>query len=116
MKHQYKRRKIDEAKEIAQAEFKKRAKQKLSEVSIREIRDGQAVKTTGSPCSDWESVTGFVPKIQDYYQVTLCRPSNACPWVDKIYVRILVPRNRNDNQVYFQWEPAVPEYDGPYFE
>lgn len=51
-----------------------------------------------------------------FYGVEVYRPSDQCPYVEKVFVRMLVPRDRATDSVHFIWRPVVPPYTGRYFE
>lgn len=113
--HQYKRRTWDEALELAKAAFRSCATDHLSPAEIDELRAHGTV-TGLSAHEGWEAIIGHRPDMRDYYEVELYQPSDKCPYVEKVFVRMLVPRDRSSDTVHFIWRPIVPPYDGPYFE
>jgi uncharacterized protein YciU (UPF0263 family) len=61
-------------------------------------------------------VLGTAPNRHAFYGVEIYRPSDQCPYVEKVFVRMLVPRDRSTDTVHFIWRPVLPPYTGPYFE
>lgn len=114
MAHQYARRTFDEAVELAKAAFRATAEQNLSAADLEELQRFGA-KTGGTPKDGWNEVLGHEPMEKDYYEVELYKPSEERPYVSRIYVRMLVPRNRSSTDIHFKWLPPVPSYTGPYF-
>ena len=114
MVSKYKRLTLDEARAVAQAFFKANATANLPAEVLEEMSKG-ALETSGSISTDWEEVVGFIPDERGYYEFELYKPSPICPYVEKIYVRILVSRNRDDQMCLAMWMPDVEPYDGPYF-
>ena len=114
MKHNYKRRTLDEATELAQEKFKASVLNHLSSEEVEEFRSS-CLMTSGNPSEIWESVLGEQPDIRMYYEIELYKPSDTCPYIEKSYAKILVSRDRSSEQVEIIWKPEVPEYNGPWF-
>jgi uncharacterized protein YciU (UPF0263 family) len=110
----YKRLTVDEAQEIARQYFKENCAANLGEEIIHEMRDGFCF-TSGSVTPGWRAVIGFEPERRAYYEFQLYKQTSECPYVERIYARLLVGRNRADVQCYAIWLPEVEPYDGPYF-
>lgn len=113
-KHKYKRRTYDEAVELAKEAFQAGFEANLSQGDIEEMKLSCA-ETGGSPKDFWEDILGFKPTDTDFYEVELYKPSNECPYIEKSYVKILVPRDRNTYKCKLLWKQPVPKYDGPWF-
>ena len=116
MPHQYKRRTLDEAQELARTAFRAVVEDHLTELEIAELRAYGTRATKVPPGEGWEPLLGRLPEQHLFYEVELYRPSDQCPYIEKSFVRMLIPRNRAESQVLFIWRPVVPSYDGPYFE
>jgi uncharacterized protein YciU (UPF0263 family) len=112
----YKRRKLDEARDLALRVAREQAPQHLSGEELEELRAKGSINCLSGPTGDWASITGFEPDPRLHYEVQLYLPSSKCPWIEKFYARILVTRDRNSESVWIIWKPPVPAYDGPYFE
>src|SRR5580765_2863152 len=102
MTHTYARRTQAEAQEIARQRFKQSASKHLS-VEMWEEMQSSALLTGGTPDESWIKTLGFQPTMQDYYQFEVYKPCDAQPYIEKWYVRILVPRSRSADEVLFQW-------------
>ena len=113
--HQYKRRTWDEALELAKAAFRSSVSDNLAPDEIEELRTHATVGGL-SAHEDWAAILGHRPDMRDYYEVELYRPSDQCPYVAKVFVRMLVPRDRASDTIHFIWRPVIPPYNGPYFE
>ncbi len=113
--HQYKRRTWDEALELAKVAFRATVSDNLTPAEIEEIRTHGTIGG-GSVGDGWPAVLGTEPDKRANYEVEIYRPSDQCPYVEKIFVRMLVPRDRSAETIHFIWRPAVPPYNGPYFE
>ena len=107
MVHKYVRRTYDEAVELAKATFRDRAKQYLSVDDLEEMRRVGA-QMGGSPGDGWDEELGYEACERDYYEVQLYRPSEEWPYITRIYVRMLIPRNRASTEIHFKWLPPVP--------
>ena len=114
MTHQYKRRTMDDAIEMARIAFVKDVDDHLSGEEMEEFRLCSTI-TSGTPSDEWETVLGFTPEMKSYYEIHLYKPSDECPYIEKSYAKILVPRNRDTNKCEMIWKPEVPPYDGPWF-
>ena len=106
---------MDEALDLAKAAFRAAVADNLTPAEIEELR-AHATMTSGSFQDEWTDILGAKPERNAYYGVQVYRPSNQCPYVEKVFVRMLVPRDRSTDTVYFIWRPVVPPYTGPYFE
>ncbi len=116
MPHQYKRRTLDEAQELARSAFRTVVADHLTESEISELRSHGTLTAKAVPGEGWQPLLGRSPERHRYYEVELYRPSDQCPYVEKSFVRMLVPRDRAESLVLFLWRPVIPPYDGPYFE
>jgi len=105
---------MDEAIEMARLAFKANVTDHLSQEEIDEFASS-AVKSSGTPSEDWEEKLGFRPEMKSYYEIHLYKPSDECPYIEKSYAKILVPRNRYEESCEIIWKPEVPPYDGPWF-
>ena len=114
MSNTYKRRTLDEAIEMARLAFKTSVTDHLTQEEIDEF-SSYAVKSSGTPSDDWEERLGFRPEPKSYYEVHLYKPSDECPYIEKSYAKILVPRNREEKDCEIIWKPEVQSYDGPWF-
>ena len=104
MTHQYVRRTHDEAQELARKAFRSTAADHLTSAELEEL-GAYGLLTGGTPGDDWEGIIGTVPTMRAYYEFQLYKPKDAKPYIEKSYVRILVPRDRSSTQVYFMWRP-----------
>jgi len=114
MSHTYKRRTMDEAVEMARLAFKENVENHLTAEEMDEF-SLSAVKQSGTPSEDWEKLLGFKPEMKSYYEIHLYKPSEECPYIEKSYAKILVPRNREEEHCEIIWKPEVSPYDGPWF-
>jgi uncharacterized protein YciU (UPF0263 family) len=115
MEHQYKRRTYDEAVELAKSAFRESVEKILTKEEVDEIRESCEL-TGGNPkAEEWATILGFLPDEKSYYEIELYKRSDECPYIEKSYVKILVPRNREIEECYFIWKPRVLEYNGPWF-
>ena len=105
---------MDEAEVLAQNLFRSQAMQHLTEVEIEECRKSGTV-TSGSPKHRWEAIVGKPVSDREFYEYQIYKPSEVCPYVEKIYAVILVSRNRDNDSCYAQWKPAIEPYEGPWF-
>jgi len=105
MAHQYARRTHDEASELARVAFRSVASEHLSLAEIEEIGKS-ALLTGGTVGSGWDQLLGFSPDDNDYYELQLYKPADAKPYIEKSYVRMLVPRERSSDAVHFMWRSA----------
>ena len=106
MSHPYIRRTLEEAQELARQAFQRSGAQHLTPTEIEELM-ANAVLAAGSAGNGWESITNFTPEKDSYYEIELYKPSEIWPYIQKSYVRILVPRNRSSETLYFMWFPSV---------
>ncbi|WP_395742707.1 DUF440 family protein [Prosthecobacter sp.] len=117
--HQYKRRTMDEALDLAKAAFRSVVADHLSPEEIEEVRAHSSVGS-GSVRDDdedeWTKILGARPDKKAWYGIEIYQRSHKCPYVEKVFVRMLVPRDRSTTTVHFIWRPVVPPYTGPYFE
>ncbi len=102
MAHVYKRRTYDEAEELARQQFVQAVAENLTPAEIDELKSC-ARKTGGSPASDWVSLVGFVPTDGSHYEVHIYKPTAERPYIEKSFVRMLVPRDRSSDVVHFIW-------------
>jgi uncharacterized protein YciU (UPF0263 family) len=114
MAHQYKRRTMKEAEVLAQNLFRSHARQHLTGDELEEFRLSGAV-SSGTPGRQWESIVGGPVSEKEFYEFEAYKPSEACPYVEKIYAIVLVSRDRSTDSCYVQWRPEVEQYDGPWF-
>ena len=61
--------------------------------------------SSGGPKMQWESMLGRPVSEREFYEYQLYKPSEICPYVEKIYAVILVSRNRDNENCYVQWKP-----------
>ncbi len=104
MTHQYTRRTQSEALELARHTFQSLAAGHLTAAELEELRV-HGLLTGGTPGNSWETVIGVVPSERTYYEFEIYKPKDAKPYIEKSYVRMLVPRDRSCSQVYFVWRP-----------
>ena len=115
MTHQYKRRTYDEAVELARQGFLSLVNDNFSSEELDEIKESCDL-TGGNPkAEEWSEILGYKPNDKTYYEIELYKRSDECPYIEKSYVKILVPRNRETEECYFIWKPKVPEYNGSWF-
>src|SRR5262249_25826258 len=114
MAHQYKRRTMSEAEVLAQNLFRTHVRQHLTDDELEEIRLSGLV-SSGTPGRQWESIVGRAVSEKEFYEFEVYKPSEVCPYVEKIYAVILVSRDRNNESCYVQWRPDIEPYDGPWF-
>jgi uncharacterized protein YciU (UPF0263 family) len=114
MAHQYKRRTMDEAAVLAQNLFRSQVAEHLTEEEIEECRRHSTVGS-GSPRHEWETIVGRRVSDREFYEYEIYKPSDICPYVEKIYAVILVPRSRESESCYIQWKPTLEPYEGPWF-
>jgi hypothetical protein len=107
---------MDEAEKLARDAFRAVVAQHLSGEEIEEVREHGA-KTCGTVEEGiWDSIIGHAPDRNQYYQFEIYRRADTCPYIEKSFVKILIPRDRSTESVHFIWRPIVPVYTGPYFE
>lgn len=104
--HQYKRRTMDEAQELARLRFRSEAAAHLTAEEIDEV-GRHALLTSGDPSEGWEAHVGFRPDIHGYYQFEIYKPADEHPYVEKVYARILVGRDRADEFCAILWRPPI---------
>jgi uncharacterized protein YciU (UPF0263 family) len=104
MAHRYKRRTYAEAEELAREQFLQVVAANLTPAEIEEIQTG-GLKTGGTPGSDWAALVGLAPTEASHYEVQIYKPAAERPYVEKSFVRMLVPRDRNSKLVHFIWRP-----------
>ena len=114
MAHQYKRRTTNEAEVLAQSLFRLHARQRLTDDEFEEFRLSGLV-SSGTPGRQWESIVGRPVSEKEFYEFQIYKPSETCPYVEKIYAVILVSRDRSTESCYVQWGPEIEQYDGPWF-
>lgn len=115
MPHQYRRRTLDEAMALAKSAFRAHASAHLTADELQEMQD-HGLSSGGIIGDDWETVLGYAPDERMHYEFEVYRPSEECPYVAKIFARILVTRDRASDAVHIVWHPPVPEYDGARYE
>lgn len=106
MSHQYSRRTFDEAQELARLAFRAAAVDNLTPAELEEL-GLHGLLTGGTPGPDWEQIIGSAPTERLFYEVQIYKPSDARPYIEKSYVRMLVPRDRSSELVRFMWRPFV---------
>jgi len=110
MAHKYKRRTIGEAALLAQKLFRSQAALHLTQEEIEEFnRSGRFISDL--PRHKWETTVGAPVTAHDFYEYQMHKPSDAYPYVEKIYAVILVTRNRDSEACYAQWKPALISND-----
>ena len=114
MAHQYKRRTMNETEVLAQSLFRSQAERHLTEGEIEEFRLSGLI-SSGTPGRQWESIVGKPVSEREFYEYQVYKPSEVCPYVEKIYAIILVSRDRENENCYVQWKPTVEPYEGPWF-
>ena len=102
MKHQYSRRTFDEAKELARLTFRASAENHMTATEIDELA-AHGILTGGTPGSDWDQLVGLTPTEHHFYEIQIYKPSAEKPYIEKSYVRMLVPRDRSVETVHFIW-------------
>lgn len=105
---------MDEAKVLAQNLFRSQADEHLTKEELEEFFNSGTVGS-GSPKHKWEGIVGWPVTDREFYEYQLYKPSNECPYVEKIYAVILVSRSRENEGCYVQWKPPVEPYRGPWF-
>ncbi len=105
---------MDEAAVLAQNLFRSQAARYLSEEEIEEVRKSGTV-ASGTPTRRWEAIIGRPAVEREFYEYQVYKPSDQCPYVEKIYAVFLVSRNRENEDCYVQWKPAVEPDNGPWF-
>lgn len=90
---------MNEAAVLAQDLFRSHARQHLTDDELEE----------------WESIVGRPVSEKEFYEFEVYKPSETCPYVEKIYAIVLVSRDRSTNHCYVQWRPEVEQYNGPSF-
>ena len=114
MANKYKRRTSDEAQAVSQAKFRAEVETHLTTSELEEFRDFAAVGA-GSPTGQWEDLVGAPVTDKLFYQFKLYKPSDVCPYVEKIYAIILVSRDRSNEHCFTKWKPTLEPYTGPWF-
>jgi uncharacterized protein YciU (UPF0263 family) len=106
MDHKYKRRTYDEAQELSRLALIDVVSENLTENEINEMQLFGAL-TGGSIGNGWEEIAGFKPDNRMFYEYQIYKPSETHPYIEKYYVRMLVPRDRELNKVYFMWRSNI---------
>lgn len=103
--HQYKRRKYDEAEEIARQAFRAQVAERLSPSDIEAMRT-QAAVVGGSVGRGWETQLGHVPDARMHYEFQVFEPPERCGEASpRVYARILVSRDRQSELCVVWWNP-----------
>ncbi|WP_020395718.1 hypothetical protein [Thiolinea disciformis] len=110
MKHQYFRRTFDEAKELARLSFRASVANHMTATKIDELA-AHALITGGTHGPDWCHLIGLTPTVRDFYEIELYKPSDEKPYIEKSYVRMLVPRDRLVETVHFIWGTSALHLD-----
>lgn len=105
---------MNEAAVLAQDLFRSHARQHLTDDELEEFRLSGSV-SSGTPRRQWESIAGRPVSEKEFYEFEVYKPSETCPYVEKIYAIVLVSRDRSTNHCYVQWRPEVEQYNGPSF-
>lgn len=105
---------MDETQALAQSLFRSQVAEHFTEEEIEEIRQS-GTSTSGTPRSQWECIVGRPVNEREFYEHRVYKPSDECPYVEKIYAVILVSRDRENQDCYVQWKPIVEPYEGPWF-
>lgn len=95
--------------------FRECVDQHLSANEIEEIRVSCDVIGGNPKAEEWNQLLGFTPDDKSFYEIELYKRSEECPYIEKSYVKILVPRNRDTDECNFIWRPVVGKYEGPWF-
>jgi len=103
---------MDEAEVLAQSLFRSQVEQHLTHDEITECRKSGAI-TSGSLTRDWDAIVGKPASDREFYEYQIYKPSNAHPYVEKIYAVILVSRSRDNESCYVQWMPPVEQHRTP---
>lgn len=106
MTRTYKLRTMDEAVEVARIAFKGAVAKNLSKEEMDEFAIS-AVKSMGSPSEHWEVELGYKPNRKLFYEVHLYKPGDECPYIEKSYAMLLVPRERDKNSCEIIWKPEL---------
>src|SRR5262245_55764558 len=106
MSHHYARRTFDEAKELARLAFRANVADHLTPAELDEL-GVHGLLTGGTPGADWEQIIGIAPTERLFYELQIYKPSDAKPYIEKSYVRMLIPRDRSSETVQFMWRPPV---------
>jgi len=105
---------MEEAIEMARIAFRDNVENHLSDEEMEEFMHSSTM-TSGTPSDEWAPVLGFTPEMKSHYEIHLYKPSNECPYIEKSYAKILVPRDRDIQECEIIWKPEIPPYDGPWF-
>jgi len=89
---------------MARLAFRNAVAMHLTSEEIDEI-SSKGQLSSGSVGSGWEEITGFIPDERHFYEIEIYKPSNDRPYIEKSYVRMLSPRDRATDVVYFMWRP-----------
>ena len=102
MKHQYSRRTFDEAKELGRLAFRISAADHMTVAELEQLVT-HGLLTGDTPGPDWDQLLGLTPTDRHFYEIDIYKPSAEKPYIDKSYVRMLVPRDRSVETVHFIW-------------
>jgi Protein of unknown function, DUF440 len=105
---------MNETEVLAQSLFRSEAAKHLTERDLEELKRSGAA-SSGTPTLQWEAILGRPICEREYYEHRLYKPSDVCPYVEKIYAVILVSRDRTSESCYVQWKPALEPYEGAWF-
>lgn len=106
MTHTYARRTHDEAVELARLAFRATVADHLTPAELDELR-AHGTLIGGTSGSDWEKVIGVVPTERQFYELEIYKPSDTKPYIERSYVRMLVPRDRSTEVIQYMWRPPV---------
>lgn len=109
-----KRRTGDDTLAFAQCYFRENVAVHLTAQEIDELEQHGAVGE-GSPFDFWEAVVGRPVTRREFTQYKIFKPSDTCPYVERIYAWLLVSRYEDDQPCYAQWNPVLEPYTGPWF-
>lgn len=105
MTHLYARRTYEEATELARLTFRATAANHLTPAELDELGVHGRL-TGGTPGPDWEKIIGVVPTERHYYELQIYKPSDTKPYIERSYVRMLVPRDRSTELIHYMWRPS----------
>ena len=106
MTHRYARRTCGEATELARLAFRATVADHLTPAELDELR-AHGRLTGGTPGPDWEKIIGAVPTERLFYELEIYKPSDAKPYIERSYVRMLVPRDRSTELIHYMWRPSL---------
>ncbi|WP_229509301.1 DUF440 family protein [Massilia sp. CCM 8734] len=109
-----KRRTNDDTLELAQRYFRENVQAHLTAEEIDEFAQYGAVGC-GSPFDFWEAVVGRPVTAREFTQYKVFKPSDTCPYVERIYAWLLVSRYWDEQPCYALWKPVLEPYTGPWF-